>query len=146
MKTNLSIIAILICNLVSAQKVSVKKDTVYAENKPYALFKKSTTLNKRYFVYDLKGVELMELHSGRIELKGRQGYVVNFLNDMKQAMIVKDAQFPGSFLKELVSRKLIAGGAISKEAEIKFIAAHPLPDGYTDVEQLIEYDGYRSKR
>ncbi len=131
-------------DILSAQSVFLKKDTIVAGKTNYALFKKGNTQPLEYFVYNLKGVELLEMHCGRIEINGKPGYVVNFLNDMKQAMITKDAGFPSTFIKEIVSRQLIVGNMIDKESELKFIAANPLPVGYTDVEQLIEFDGYKS--
>jgi hypothetical protein len=123
----------------TCQTVTLKKDTIYCNKAPYAIFKKAKT-QPRYFVCDLKGAELMEVHNGRVALGGQPGYVVNFLNDMRQAMIAKDAHFPMSFIRQVVAANLITNSAsINANAQTAFIAAHPLPDGYTDVEQLIEF-------
>lgn len=135
----LIISAFLIAHIAFAQNVTLKHDTIFTNKTPYALFKKGKAKPLRYFVCDLNGNELMEVHNGRIEIKGQPGYVVNFLNDMKQGMIIKDAHFPMSFINEVVSYHLIARGTIINVSELQFIVAHPLPDGYTDVEQLIEY-------
>ena len=98
----------------SAQKVTEKKDTLFAGKTPYGLLKKGNAQPLRYTIYNLKGVEQIELHSGRIEIKGKPGYVVTFLNNQMQAMILKDDQFPKTFLNEVVYRKLIIGNTINK--------------------------------
>ena len=127
---------LLACKAI-AQNASLKHDTIYANKAPYALLKKGPT---RIFICDLNGHELMEVHNGRIELKGHPGYVVNFLNDMKQAMVIKDAHYPLSFINEVIRYHLIENSStINIPAEQRFIHEHPMPDGYTDVEQLIEY-------
>jgi len=140
MKYYLIVIALLaIVQPTIAQNIALRKDTIFCNHAPYAIFKKSKT-QVRYFICDLKGAELMEIHSGRILIGDQPGYVVNFLSDMKQAMIVKDTHFPSSFLKQVVAANLVSNGAtINPEAELKFITSHPLPTGYTDVEQLIEF-------
>lgn len=137
------LILLLACSTVagwaSAQKISLKSDTIMAGKTPIGLFRKGKAKPWRYFVCNLNGNELLEIHNGRVDVGGKPGYVVNFLNDMLQGMIVKDAQFPMSFLNNLASFGLIKDGAVVPANEQRFIKAYPLPVGYTDVEQLIEF-------
>ncbi len=139
-KVVLLIIGIAICYGTFGQSVSLKKDTIMVNRKPYALFKKTHEQPLKYIVYALGGLDLLEIHAGRVEIKGRPGYVVTFLNNSKQAMITKDSHFPISFFREMVKYDLVKNGAsINETRALQFIKAHPMPDGYTDVEQIINY-------
>ena len=130
---------IFIVQISFAQNVTLKHDTIFADKTPYAIFKKAKTQPARYAVFALGGTELMELHSGRINVKGKPGYVVTFLSDHKQGMVIKDGNFPLSFLNVLVKYNLISKGmSVNAQTESEFIKAHPLPDGYTDVEQFVD--------
>ncbi len=141
MKNSLLFIALLfIAQNTFAQNVHLKKDTIINGKNAYAIFKKGNSKPLRYFICSLEGKELAEAHYSRINDKGRQLYVLTFLNDHKQAMINKQADFPLSFIKEIVKCNLIDNGlAINNQSELQFIATHSLPEGYTDIDQLIEY-------
>ena len=138
-------IALLIC-LVSivacsfAQSVSLKNDTIYANKLPYALLKRVQAKSVGYSVLALDGTRLMELHNAHVDIKAKPAYVVTFLNDKKQGMVVSDAHFPVSFINEVVKYNVISKGAsVNEQSELQFLKVHPLPDGYTDVDKLIEY-------
>lgn len=123
-----------------AQQASLKKDTILVSNKPFALFQKSTGQFKQYYLKSLEGEERIEMHNARIELKGKAALVVTFLNDHRQAMVVRQNPFPLSLIKELLKYNIIInGGVIDTRFETQFINTHQLPEGYTDIEQLIEY-------
>ena len=55
-------------------------------------------------------------------------------------MITKQPGFPLSLIKELAKNNLINNGAfIDAKTELEFVKTHPMPAGYADVDQLIEY-------
>ena len=123
-----------------AQNITLKHDTVFLKKAPYAMFKKDQPQPVQYSVCALNGKELIDIHDSRIVVKGQQTYVVTFLNDRRQAMIIKDKDFPRSFIKEMVHDHLISKGAsVSRLPELRFINTHPMPDGYTDVAKIVNY-------
>jgi len=141
MKNRLLFIALVFTSYSTlAQNVSLKKDTILSGKKAYAIFKKNNSTPSRYFIYSLAGKELMEIHYGHINEKEKPLYIITFSNDHKQAMIGKQPGFPKSLILEIVKYNLIDNGlAINDRSELQFIKAHSLPDGYTDLDQLIEY-------
>lgn len=135
----LLISTIFIVHTSLAQNVTLKHDTIFANKNPYAIFKKGKTQPLRYAIYSFDDKALMKLHSGRIDIKGLPGYVVTFLNDRKQGMVIKDGNFPLPFIREIVKYNVInTGSSVNAQSESEFIKAHPLPDGYTDVEQFMD--------
>lgn len=134
------IILLFIANNLLAQNVSIKKDTIFKGKAAYALFKKSKTGPVHYFINSVDGKELMEAHYSHLDDKGKPLFVVTFLNDHQQAMVIKQPGFPASFIKEIVRYDLINNGSsIDPQRELRFINAHHVPMGYADVDQLIEY-------
>jgi hypothetical protein len=117
-----------------AQNISFHKDTVLSGNKPYVICKQYHKTPSRYTIYSPDGKQLVELHDGRIDIKGKPGYVLTFLNDRKQCMVAKDTAFPRSLFRQFVQSKVIDGRAIDPRSEQQFVDAHPLPAGYADVE------------
>jgi len=139
MKNSIVLTALLLTvYATAAQNVHLRHDTIFAYGHPYAKFRSGNNKPERYAVHALNGVRLIELHDGRVEVNGKQGYVVTFWGDKRQAMVAKDAGFPFSFIKEMVKHTLVAGMAINEAHETAFIKAHPMPDGYTDIEQLTD--------
>lgn len=123
-----------------AQKILLKKDTIFSGKTPYALWEQGKKKPVRHFIHGLDGKKLIELHDSRTDIKGKPGYVLTFLDDQKQCMVIKDAAYPVSLFKELTKYNLMCGDTTAnREKKQAFIAAHPLPDGYHDVEQFIEY-------
>jgi len=123
-----------------AQQVSLKKDTILVGNKPFALLQENVGKRKHCYINSFNGDQLIEVHNARIEIKGKPADVVTFLNDKRQAMVVKQNPFPLLLIKELVKHNIIINGiVIDTHAETLFINIHQLPEGYTDIEQLIEY-------
>ena len=125
---------------IKAQSVVLKNDSVFVNKKLYTLFIPVRSSRNVDAFFSFTGELLIEAHNGHINVKGKPGYVVTFLNDQQQCMIVKDGRFPLSFIKGVVQYDLIKNGtAVNEERELKFIKDHPMPDGYTDVDRLIEY-------
>lgn len=124
----------------SAQSVSFHKDTIFSGKTKLAIWKQGTKKPVRYAIFSLDGKQLADLHDGRVDINGEPGYVFTFLNDGKKCMVVKDAAFPKSLQQEIVRKKLIVGPAINDQSEAVFLKAHPLPQGYIDVEELSEGD------
>ncbi len=141
MKTNIIFVfCMLLAHLSGAQTISLRNDTIYSGLEKYALFTKSPRPPYLYSVLSLNGEPLMTIHNSRIEVKGDAGYVVTFLNDKKQGIIGGQPNFPQSVIAELVKCKLVAKGKfVDLAAKDAFLSTHPLPPGYTDVDQLIEY-------
>ena len=94
--------------------------------------------NLRYNILAFDQRHLIELHNSRIELKGKPSYIITF-PDHRQAIVIQQKPFPLSFVSDIVKRKIISKGAVDSNAASIYIAAHPLPDGYTDVDQIINY-------
>ncbi len=141
MKTNILIIfCILLSGVAEAQNISLRKDTLYSDDEKYALFTKSPEQPYKYSVLGLDGAPLLTIHNGRIEVDGRPGYIITFENDKRQGIIGALPGFPQSVLAELVKSRLVEKGEfINVVAKAEFLNNHPLPAGYTDVDQLIEY-------
>jgi len=139
-KIQLFILTLSFINLSFAQQITLKKDTILIGNKPFALLQESKGQFKRYYINSLYGEQLIEMHNSRIEIKGKPAYVVTFLNDHRQAMVVKQNPFPLSLIRELLKYNIMIGGdVIDTRSETLFINTHQLPEGYTDIDQLIEY-------
>jgi hypothetical protein len=140
MKNLFIIVLLFIANNILAQNVSLKKDTIFKGKTVYGMFKKSKAKPVRYFINFIDGNALMDIHCSHLDVKGKPLYVVTFLNDHKQAMITKQPGFPTSFIKEVVKYNLVNNGSsVDPGPETQFINAHPMPIGYADVDQLIEY-------
>ncbi len=55
-------------------------------------------------------------------------------------MLAEQKGFPVSMISELYKCHLFKkDGTIDEKSEAEFLAHHPLPKGYTDTDQLIEY-------
>ena len=135
----LLLVTVLVSSASFAQNVSLKKDTIYLDKTPVALFQRSNSKPVRYFLATLKGARLMELHDARIDVNSKPGIVVAFLSDHRQAMITQGDDFPLSFLKEITRIGfIISGPQIKPTLESEFIKVHPLPAGYIDVEQFMD--------
>lgn len=133
------LIAIQACSLASAQQVVCRHDTIFVNALPWALVQQNHEGQFRFNIYGLNGAHLIEVHNGYVDIGDLPGMVVTFLNDERQAMITRDADFLQSLARLLVTSNLIDNGAaINARAESLFVNAFPLPDGYTDVEQLLD--------
>jgi hypothetical protein len=137
-KEYIFLLLLLIASSSYAQRITIKNDTVIASSAPYAIFKKGDG-PMRYHINGLNQQPLLELHNSHLEIQGKPTYVITFLNDHRQALFTEQKPFPGFFLTEIIKCKLINNGSIEPTAEKIFISTHPLPDGYTDVEQTINY-------
>lgn len=139
-KMQLPILILFFISPSFAQRVSLKKDTILIGKTPVALLVTGVRKPIGYLINSLSGQELIETHNARIEIKGQPAYVVTFLNDHKQAIVTKQKPFPLALIKELVKyNMIISGNIIDPRSETLFINTHPVPEGYTDIEQLIEY-------
>ena len=139
LKPTLFLITVFVTVTAMAQKISIRKDTVYAGHEKVALFKKTPRPPFAYFITTLTGDELISFHYSHVQEKGKPGYVINFVNDDKQGMLAQQPGFPTSLVAELYKCHLFKDGAIDAKSEAAFLVAHPLPKGYTDTDQLIEY-------
>ena len=122
-----------------AQSISIKKDVIYVDSKAVGNCKMTQKQPLKYAVSTLYGKALITIHYSRMEIKGVPGYIVTFLNDGKQAMIEQRAKTAESFVAEIMKSHLIENEAVNEQAEAIFINNHPLPEGYTDIDKLIEY-------
>lgn len=138
MKPSILLLICLVQNAM-AQTVTLKRDTIFTNKIPYAIWEQGKNKRVGDCITSLTGKRLIEIHSSHINIKNRPGYVVTFSNDRKQAMIIKDAHFPVSFIKEIVKLKMVKDSSVDVQAEARFIKQHSLPDGYTDVEELIDF-------
>jgi len=140
MKNSIVFLLVFITNHVIAQNISLSGDKILKGKTTYAIFKKSKTKPVRYFINSVDGKPLVEVHYSHLDLKNKPLYVVTFLQDHHQAMIARQAGFPGSFIKDVVKYNLITNGSlVNTNSEAQFINAHGMPMGYADVDQLIEY-------
>jgi hypothetical protein len=131
-----------------AQTVHSKGDTVFANNKPCALLKQTHVVPPTYTIENLKRETLVKIYPGKIFIKGRQCYIVTFMNDKRQSALAEVKDIVNKLAVELIKSNVIKDGAIDKAAEEKFIKKHPVPKGYEDVEQMSEYGvrmGYLQK-
>ena len=135
----LFIAAIFTAATAGAQNISVKKDTVYAGHEHVALFKKTPRPPFGYFITSLTGNDLITFHYSHVQEKGKPGYVITFVKDGKQGILAQQPGFPASMIAELFKCHLINKGTVDEKYEAEFLARHPLPKGYTDTDQLIEY-------
>ena len=129
--------ALLIPLQAPAQKIVYKKDTVLINNKPKMLLE-MRHLNT-YLFKSLDNKEIVELHSAKIEQGHKPVYILTFLNDDKQAAIVKTTKNADCFVKYIYQSKIWNNNTTDTALEHKFLTAHPLPKAYTDVDRLIEY-------
>ena len=132
--------AILLAYASFAQKISIKNDTVFSDDSRIAIFKTEQKQPLRYAISALNGSVLITIHSSRrIEIKGKPSFVVTFLNDSKQAFVIRQSDDDRSIVTEIVKNGVIKSNSVSEQAEADFIKKHPLPNGYIDPDQLIEY-------
>ena len=136
----LVLIALLVTNRSFAQKISIKNDTVFSDDTRIAIFKTEQKQPLRYAISSLNGNALITIHSSRrVEIKGKPSFVVTFLNDSKQAFVIRQSDNDRSIVTEIVKNGIIKSNSVSEQAEADFIKKHPLPNGYIDPDQLIEY-------
>jgi hypothetical protein len=120
------------------QRVIWNNDTVFVDKLPALLCKKGDD-QKRFEIMDLHGRQLIDIHNSRVQIDDKTSYVVTFLNDQKQTMIVEQAPFPLSLLNDMLKNELIIKNEIDPITEATYVAAHPLPGGYIDVDQIANY-------
>ena len=128
------------CQFSFAQTYSIKNDTIFVGNKEYALFQLKS--KKQYYIQSVRGENLIEIHYTNEYIKNKPMYVVYFLNDKKKASLAinNHNNISRNIISEIVAYKLINNGiSINEDVENKYIGSHPLPTGYTDINELIEY-------
>ena len=119
-----------------AQDITLNGETIMANGKPYAMLKKSKGHPIRYEIYSLSGERLITVRHNRNMIDGNPAYVMTFMNDHEQAIILNKTTFPAGLIKKVVKYKLIDNGAtINKAAEAEFIDKYPVPEGYLEVEE-----------
>ena len=124
---------------VTAQNISLRKDTVFKGGTALAILKKKNPNTRSYAILSLTGKELIEIHYSHLNSNGKLLYIVTFMNDHGQAMIAKQPGFPLSFVKEVIKDNLISKEFVNNEPELQFIKTHSLPMGYTDVAEIRDY-------
>src|ERR1700744_4174412 len=95
-------IAVFISAAAVGQRVSLRKDTIYSNGMPCALFRQTAERHVQYLIYSLNGKPVINIHYSHVDKDGKQGYVVTFLNDYKQGMIYRKTGYMPSIIKELV--------------------------------------------
>ncbi len=138
-KPTVFIIAVFFATTACAQDISIKKDTIFSGSERIALFKTSTKGPDRYFITTFGGDELIALHRSMVTENGKPGYIVTFVHDDGQGILAKQSGFPLSMVSELCKGNLLKkDGSIDHKSEVEFLIAHPLPKGYTDMDQVVE--------
>ncbi|MES2701697.1 MAG: hypothetical protein V4649_03610 [Bacteroidota bacterium] len=137
-KLLLAAVATLASMQTYAQKTELRDITVYRDKKPYARLMKATNMPERYMVYNLKGKPVMEVHYGRIELQQKPAYVVTFLHDNRKGVITAEGSVQDAITNALTEYFLVNDKEVVPLTEEAFLKDHPLPAGYTDVDELIE--------
>lgn len=132
------VMLLLLSSVASAQKITHKKDTIQVNNKSFMLFQKTGRFDQ-YIYKSLNNNELLEIHDSKIEIKNKPLCIVTFSNDKRKAAIIQSAKGADFFTKLIYDSKLVFNNAVDTNAESKFIAAHPLPPGYTDIDEQVEY-------
>src|ERR1043165_467003 len=89
--------------------VTIKKDTIMANGRPYALLVKNDDRPAGYCIWSFTGDCLIEMHNSRIEQKGKPMWILSFPHD-KQAMMPKRRGVPLGVLAELVKYGVIKDG------------------------------------
>jgi hypothetical protein len=124
---------------VNAQTYQIRKDTIVASGKAYAIVTKRKNANE-YFVRNLLGRELIAIYPAR---SGKaSGYVVSFMHEHKDAFLQTSVVLPKDFITMLLKYDLIGNGMEIKAASAEnFVKDHPVPKDFVDTRALNEY-GY----
>jgi len=138
-KNLLFFIAMILTVSCFAQSISLKKDVIYADGKAVGICKMTQKQPLKYAINTIEGKALITIHYSRMEIKGVPGYIITFLNDGRQAMITQRAKNAEPFVAEILKNHLMENEVVNEPAEALFINNHPLPEGYTDIDKLIEY-------
>ncbi len=118
-----------------AQDVTLNGETIMSNGTPYAKLKKSNGHPLRYDIYSLSGERLITVHHNKNMIDGNPAYVMTFLNDHEQAIIVNRTSFPNGLIKKIVKYNLIDNGStVNKTSEAEFVDKFPIPEGYLEVE------------
>ena len=138
LKHTLFVITVLATVTAGAQNISIKKDTIYVGHDKLALYKKTPRPPFGYFITALNGDELISFHSSHIQKNGKTSYIITFVADEKQGMLAQRPGFPTSMVADLVKFHLFKNGAIDAKSEAEFLAHHPLPKGFAEIDQVVE--------
>ena len=122
-----------------AQKITIKKDTISVNGSKLLLMQTASQQPLKYIVSALDGRQLLTIHYSRLEKKGDPSYIITFTHDGKQALTTKHRKDPEAFIREILNYKLVKNNLVDEQAEAAFIKTHSFPDGYTDLDKLIEY-------
>ena len=120
-----------------AQSVTMKKDTVLINHKPVVRMERQSF--DHYIFETMEGHRLLEAHNSKTEQKGKQVWVITFLNDKKKASFLRVGKSALGIAQSVCGAGLLRNSEVDVVAESKYISAHPLPEGYTDIDDLIEY-------
>ena len=121
------------------QSVYYKGEDIYLNNKPFAVLKQTHVVPQTYTIETFNGTELIKIYPGKVAIKGQQYYVVTFITDSKQAMLKDTKNFINKLVVEFAKNNIVQNNQVNIKAEMLFIKKHPMPKGYQDVEQLINF-------
>ena len=130
----------------AAQSVYYKGEVIYVNNKPFAILKQTHVIPLTYAIESFGKDELIRIYPGKILVKGRQYYIVTFMNDGRQAIVPEVKDIIKKLVMELAKNDIIKEGMIHVKAEGLFIKKHPVPVGYEDVENTRDFGSIKDIR
>ncbi|HTL81156.1 MAG TPA: hypothetical protein VL651_05605 [Bacteroidia bacterium] len=114
-------------SILHAQKVKWENDTVYKNNAPYCLIKKSGGLEATFSIQTLKGTEVAVSAVDK-DLKDENGYPyyrVTFLVSKSIADVPNGFNFGNKLAKACVENDIITGDSLNSGGESRFLVLYP---------------------
>ncbi|MBS1584847.1 MAG: hypothetical protein JSS82_04815 [Bacteroidetes bacterium] len=124
---------------VYAQANHAADDTIRLKGERLALLKRTHIVPPTYSIVSFAGTPLIDIYPGKVQIKGRQYYIITFNTGGKRAIFGETKNVIADLVQQLLRSGVLIPGGIDSAAAAKFIKAHPIPKGYPDAEQLNEF-------
>jgi hypothetical protein len=124
---------LLITTGLFAQNVSYQNETIYADDQPYAIMKKTGGFVPDYSVRTLDNKEIMIVHFDKGD-GGTMMYLATFIGSGMQAFMKNDLGFGKKLAKEIVENNLIKNGDLNPAGEKRFLMLHSAASGQVVVD------------
>jgi hypothetical protein len=109
-----------------AQNVSYAKDTIYTDNQPYAVLRKTGTIFPNFSLVTLTGKEILTARYDKVGGIGKR-YIITFSESGKKAYMRYDISFGKMLADEIVNSKLITNNDLNPDGEQRLLTAFPKP-------------------